>query len=241
MKRIAVVLSSVLSLIALSVTLGGIAWGATGTSSTAIIQFNDAAQQAVLIIPTPACPASLPNCQWKFFLNEPKLHVDVSTVYGTSGTLTLDYPPDFCGVIQADAYIGGPPWVPQRGFQHTIEDCNSVTPTTSPPATVPVPPTTPPTPVIPPPVSGNSNPPAVVVPPTVAPAPAPVTIPYSATQTSLPFTGINTKPMWYLGLTLLVLGIALAASKESWRRVRRRASSFVHAVLPALGRIGSPV
>ncbi|MBF6558103.1 MAG: hypothetical protein IVW52_18505, partial [Acidimicrobiales bacterium] len=148
MKRIVVVISSVIALIALSVTLGGAAWSAADTSSTAIITFDDAAHQARLTIPTPACPASQPDCRWKFFMNEPKLNVDVATVYGTSGILTIAYPPNFCGVIQADAYIGGPPWDAKRGFQHTIEDCKpppTTTTTTEPPATTTTMPAPPPT------------------------------------------------------------------------------------------------
>ena len=142
MKRIAVILSSVIALITVSVTLGGAAWSATNSPTTAVITFNDAAHNVQLTIPTPACPTSQPDCQWKFFLNEPKLHVDVATIYGTSGTLTLDYPPEFCGVIQADAYVG-PPWVAKRGFQHTIDDCNPPnTTTTTTTTTTTVPPTT---------------------------------------------------------------------------------------------------
>ncbi len=132
MKRTIVAVGSVIALVALSMAFGGAAVNAADGSSTAVIIFDDAAQQAKLIIPTPACPASQPDCQWKFFLNEPKLSVDVATIYGTSGTLTLAYPKDFCGVIQADAYVG-PPWVAKRGFQHTIADCTpSPSPTPSP-------------------------------------------------------------------------------------------------------------
>ncbi len=134
MKRTILAVSAIIVVIAVSVILGGAAVSASDTSSTAVIIFDDAAQQAKLIIPTPACPASQPDCQWKFFLNEPKLSVDVATVYGTSGTLTIDYPKDFCGVIQADAYVG-PPWVAERGFQHTIEDCTSPTTTMDAPVT----------------------------------------------------------------------------------------------------------
>ena len=115
MKRIIKIIGATIGLFAISVPLGGAALSAADTSSSAVIVFDDAAHQAQLIIPTPACSASQPNCQWKFFLNEPKLSVDVGTVYGTSGTLTIDYPSDFCGVIQADAYVG-PPWIPKLGI-----------------------------------------------------------------------------------------------------------------------------
>jgi hypothetical protein len=117
-------MASVVAVTVAAAVAVGTAWGAPGAPSSAVITFDDSAQQVTLQIPSPACPTTQPNCQWKFFLNEPKLSVDVATIYGTSGTLTLAYPPNFCGVIQADAYVG-PPWVPKRGWQHTIEDCTT--------------------------------------------------------------------------------------------------------------------
>ena len=86
-----------------SVTTEYAAWGTPDSPSSAVITFDDGAQAVHLTIPTPACPASQPQCEWRFFLNEPKLHVDVATVYGTSGTLTIDYPGNFCGVVQDGA------------------------------------------------------------------------------------------------------------------------------------------
>ncbi len=235
MKRIIVALASVITLVAFSVTLGGAAWSATNAPSTAVITFDDAAHQVTLQIPSPACPASQPDCQWKFFLNEPKLSVDVATVYGTSGTLTLAYPANFCGVIQADAYVG-PPWVAKRGFQHTISDCPPPTTTT----TTTVPPTTttttePPTtttsttapPVVPPPVSGNSvqppTPPAPPAPPVAAPV---TTSTATAPLTQLPFTGKPIKPFLFAGLALVAVGLALLAPSEYWRRMSRRLSAI---------------
>jgi hypothetical protein len=117
-------------LLLVAVTTEYAAWGAPDSTSSAVITFDDAAQAVHLTIPTPPCPDSQPQCQWKFFLNEPKLHVDVATVYGTVGVLSIDYPANFCGVIQADAYVG-PPWVPKRGYQHTIADCVAATATSS--------------------------------------------------------------------------------------------------------------
>ena len=124
MKRI--LIASAVAVTVVAAVAVGTAWGAPGAPSSAVITFDDSAHQVTLQIPSPACPTTQPTCQWKFFLNEPKLSVDVNTVYGTSGTLTLAYPPNFCGVIQADAYVG-PPWVPKRGWQHKIEDCTSAT------------------------------------------------------------------------------------------------------------------
>jgi hypothetical protein len=232
-KRIVVVISSVIALIALSVTLGGAAWSAADTSSTAVITFDDAAHQATLTIPTPACPVSQPDCRWKFFMNEPKLNVDVATVYGTTGVLTIAYPPDFCGVIQADAYIGGPPWDAQRGFQHTIEDCktppNTTTTTTEPPTTTTTTTTTTTSPP-PPPVAQGPHapppPPAPAPPPPAAASPTPVaspaTVPATVAPKQLPFTGVDVKPLWFIGLTLVALGVGLLTSGESWRRMAHR-------------------
>ena len=56
MKRTMVALAAVISLIALSITLGGAAWSATSAPSTAVITFDDAAHQVTLQIPSPACP-----------------------------------------------------------------------------------------------------------------------------------------------------------------------------------------
>jgi len=225
-KRIIVALASVITLVAFSVTLGGAAWSATNAPSTAVITFDDAAHQVTLQIPSPACPASQPDCQWKFFLNEPKLSVDVATIYGTSGTLTLAYPPNFCGVIQADAYVG-PPWVAKRGWQHTIEDCQpptTTTTTTEPPTT-----TTTAPPVVPPPISGNNVQPPAPTPP-APPVATPVTTSTAtapAPLTQLPFTGKPIKPFLFAGLALVAVGLALLAPSEYWRRMSRRLSAIL--------------
>jgi hypothetical protein len=226
-KRIVKIAGAIIGLIAISLPLGGAVVSAADSSSSAVIIFDDAARQAKLVIPTPACPDSQPNCQWKFFLNEPKLSVDVATVYGTSGTLTIDYPSDFCGVIQADAYIG-PPWVAKRGFQHTIEDC------TPPPSTTAVPPDAPatstPTPpatsanTIPPPGFGSvsatsASPPA---PPATGPAGVSAVSSDGAAPTQLPFTGTSIKPVLFSGLTLVALGLCLLTTSVSRRKMARR-------------------
>jgi hypothetical protein len=226
-KRIIVAIGSVIVLVAWSVTLGGAAWSAADSPSGPVITFNDAAQQVTLTIPTPACPTSQPDCQWKFFLNEPKLSVDVATVFGTSGVLTLDYPKDFCGVIQADAYVG-PPFVAKRGFQHTIEDCTTpttTTTTTEPPTTTTTttaPPTTTTVPPIPPPTSGSNIPPPTPPAPTALPFTAPATTStVAAPLTQLPFTGKNIKPILFAGLVLVLVGLALLAPSRYWRRMSR--------------------
>jgi hypothetical protein len=190
--------------------------GASGPG--AVITFS--ATGATLQIPDPPCPATEPNCVWKFFLNEPKVSVDVATVYGTSGTLTIDYPLNFCGIIQADAYIGptaNGPWTPQRGWQHPVTgdctpDTTTTTTTVTPPATVP-----------------PDGPSQGVVTPTTVPAPAPVpetqaaavtpttTVPAmkdGATVTTLPFTGVNIMPFILAGVTCVALGLGLLVGRR---------------------------
>ncbi len=231
MKRTIVALASVITLVAFSVTLGGAAWSAATAPSTAVITFDDAAQQATLQIPTPACPTSQPDCQWKFVLQIPKGDVTVGIVFGTSGTLVIPYPKDFCGVIQADAYQG-PPFVPKRGFQHTIpgENCEppttTTTTTTEPPTTTTTTTTTTTQPPVPPPVSGNTQPPAPN--PVAAPVAAPVAVSTPAPPlTQLPFTGRNIKPFLFAGLALVAVGLVLLAPSEYWRRASRRLSALL--------------
>ncbi len=236
-RRIVGMAVTLVGLLAVSLPLGSTVVSAQDTSSSPVIVFDDAAHQAQLIIPTPACPTSDPSCQWKFFLNEPKLSVDVGTVYGTSGTLTIPYPSDFCGVIQADAYVG-PPWVARRGFQHTIEDCTppsagaSSTTTATEPPTLPAAPATsvPAPPASVPPTSGG---PTGALPFTgstgatasSAPPASPVATPASAAPSQLPFTGIDTAPLVAVGSALVMLGLYLLTTTATRRRLLRRVAN----------------
>jgi hypothetical protein len=241
MKRIAAVVCAGITLIGMSVAMEVAAWGVSGSPTSAVITFDDAARQVTLTIPTPPCPALQPDCQWKFFLNEPKLHVDVGILYGKSGTLTIPYPPNFCGVIQADAYIGGPPWVPKRGWQHTIEDCTPPEPPVTPVTPVtPATPTTAPTTTtissaIEPPVNSpvDTLPPTtttVSVPGAVAAASggpqvgsssgAPASTPAVASS-QLPFTGVDVKPLFFMGMTLVGLGMCLMVRLRKGAHSRR--------------------
>jgi hypothetical protein len=230
------VVSALVALFGFSAIMAGTA----SASTHAVITFGETS--VTLTIPTPACPTTEPTCQWKFFLNEPKTHVDVATVYGTSGTLTLDYPADFCGIIQADAYIGGPPWVPQRGFQYKIPSSQCVTPLTPPPsggstvqppsqlpgtlptgsgADTPAPATTP-APVTTP----DALPFTSTTPTTVAVAPVPTTT--KSTPADLPFTGLNAWSLLLVGLGLLALSLLLLSETAMWRRLGRMLVIFVN-------------
>ena len=62
-------------------------------------------------------------CTWELVVNEPFVPGQpvVGAVFGTSGVLHVSYPP-FCGVIQADAFVGPPPRR-EVGYQHQINTC----------------------------------------------------------------------------------------------------------------------
>ncbi len=224
MKRI--IVASVIAVTVLAAGAAGTAGAASGPTS-AVITFDDVAQQVTLQIPDPPCDVSEPNCVWKFFLNEPKLSVDVATIYGTSGTLTLPYPTDFCGIIQADAYVGptaNGPWVPKRGWQHPIQTgtCEPGSTTTSsmptsPQSSVPTSSTT--TTTDGPTTEAAAQPPVTPVVAAAAAAPTSTTtttLPAkpAAAVTSLPFTGANLRPFVLLGGTLVALGLGLLVRRR---------------------------
>jgi LPXTG-motif cell wall-anchored protein len=227
-KRI--IIASVMAMTVVAAVAAGGAWGAPSSSSGPVITFDDMNNVVTLQIPDPPCPASEPGCVWKFFLNEPKVSVDVSTIYGTeAGTLTLAYPQNFCGIIQADAYIGptaNGPWTPQRGWQHQLPDSDCTTSTTTTSTTQSTVTTTdvPTTPTdVPPSQAGSSaaatvpvattttNPPPVPETKAVSTTPStePPTVKGEATLTSLPFTGVNLMPFVLLGVGCVALGLGL--------------------------------
>jgi len=228
-KRI--IIASVMALTVVAAVLAASTTaGASGGGPGAVITFDDANNVVTLQIPNPPCPTTEPGCVWKFFLNEPKVSVDVSTIYGTAaGTLTLAYPKNFCGIIQADAYIGptmNGPWTPQRGWQHQLPDSDC-----TPPPTPPVGPTQPVAPVTPPDAPQAApvvTTPPVTIPPTQDASDAPVAatatttpaepvtpvVKAAAEPTSLPFTGVNLMPFVLSGVTCVALGLGLLLGRR---------------------------
>ena len=82
------------------------------------------------------CPKTEPFCEWQLFVDEPDIpsQTVVGTATGTSGILTVNYPKNFCGVIQADAIVGPSPWLYQFGHRKMIKtgkSCNGPPPTTT--------------------------------------------------------------------------------------------------------------
>ncbi len=98
-----------------------------------VFRFDDYFGAVELIVPTPACAKSDPGCEWMLYVNEPGVKGAplVAWRIGTSGILTVMYPPDFCGGIQADALIGPASWVRKASAIHHIYTCESSTTTTS--------------------------------------------------------------------------------------------------------------
>lgn len=99
--------------------------------------------------------------------------------------------------------------------------CATTTTTTAPPPTTTT--TTTVVPVVPAPISGPVNPVPDVVPVPPAPVPAP---------TQLPFTGVPTKQLLMIGVTLVALGLLLASSRESRGKTRRRLVAMVLGFMP---------
>lgn len=187
MKRLIVILASVVGLIAFSVTVGGAAWSAAEGPSSTVIHLDSVLQPA-----NSTHPAG-----------------EVNAAHGTYGTGTTDGTGDHqCGCSTTTTTTTPPPTTTTTGPPvPTTSTTTTSTTTTSTTTTTMVPPA-----------------PPNVVPPSPAPPPGqpPVIVPVSTQPTSLPFTGVNTKPLLIVGLLLVALGLCLLASPKSWRRMRHR-------------------
>jgi hypothetical protein len=176
--------------------------GAASASSRggrfAVIKFSPASQVVTLDLPTRGCPARHPSdCVWKLVVNEPGVpgqpSVDSNPPTGTSGVLTVAYPKNFCGVIQADVMIGPAPWRLQFGHKATIQTASVCDP-----SQLPFTGSTP--------ASGSRG--AVTV--------------AKTTPAQLPFTGIDVRPLAIVGLSLMLFGLSLLTTLEQRRRTLRR-------------------
>ncbi len=183
-------------------------------SHRAVLDFVASENVVRLKIPTPPCPVTFPNCQWMLFVNEPDVPAKtiVGFVTGTSGILTIAYPTNFCGVIQADVYVG-PPWHLRFGRKNTIDTAHSCNP---PPV-----PSNPPS-VVPAAASGTA--PASATPAPATPAATVAPQPAKPGPSQLAFTGAEIVPLAIGGLALLFAGIYILTSLEQRRRALRRAS-----------------
>jgi hypothetical protein len=219
MKRTAMLIVAGITLIALSVGIQAASSEVAGGSPPVALVYDDAAQQVALTIPTPPCAPGQEGCKWVLFVNEPKVPGKpvVGSVTGTTGVLTVKYPPRFCGVLQADARTG-PPFTQVYGLLHTVEGSNC-TPLTSTSTSTTTTTLGPPTATAQPPVPPNAS--ATAVPPVIGPAAASTgsvaeppaasgtSLPASAAPTGLPFTGIDVTPLLLVGLALVATGLGL--------------------------------
>lgn len=235
MKRLVVAILSAGAVFVLTSMTMGTTWSAAAGPPTATPVFDDAARQVTLTIPTPPCAPGQEGCKWLLFVNEPDVPGKpvVDSVTGTVGVLTVQYPPNFCGVLQADARTG-PPWVQVRGLRHTVSTDHCPPPPTITTTTTTTTTTTSTTaPPVPPIVAAGGQPPAEPATPARQPAVLPFTAGEAASPstsaptsgavaTRLPFTGLDTKPLWILGLSLVAFGLTLLGSGPKWRRLLHR-------------------
>lgn len=224
----------------------------TASASTPIghfptIRFWNSFKVVTMDVPERAwCPKSEPYCEWQLFVDEPDIpsQTVVGTATGTSGILTVHYPADFCGVLQADAIVGPSPWLLQFGRRHTVKtgSCGTTTTTT----TVRPPPTTTTT-LRPPPTTTTTRPCNCTT--TTKPYSHPTTtttttaqsLPFTSTSSApavigrsdgptpttdavaqLPFTGADVRPLALIGSALILMGIYILTTLEQRRRAMRR-------------------
>jgi hypothetical protein len=243
--------------VALGSTLvgAGVASASARVNRNAHIKFYNKQRVVTMTVPL-SCPnVRQPPCTWMLYVNEPEN--PAQTVVGTATSppgsgkvLHVNYPRDFCGVIQADVVVGPSPWLFEQGRIREVNTAVSAgkghnktqfcptTPTTSPPTT---------TGPHPPGGGGNGqggNQQASSLPftgTTTAAAAASSGSPASvagasdagATATSapatLPFTGVEVQPLIIAGAVLILLGGYILSTLEQRRRVRRRVAHAMNA------------
>jgi hypothetical protein len=100
----------------------GVASASSPVGAVADITFWNNDNVVTLNVPS-LCPTGNPNCVWMLWVNEPDIPAQtvVGRATGTSGVLTVAYPADFCGVIQADVLVGPAPWRLMFGHQASIQ------------------------------------------------------------------------------------------------------------------------
>jgi len=207
-----------------SVVVGSAPASAGARGAFAVIKFWPTYNEVTLEIPAPPCRNRPANCVWRMMENEPNIPAQtvVGIATGTSGILTLPYPTNFCGVIQADALVQSTPngpWSFQIGRRTVLNPptCARVTPTGNEPTTTTT--TTKPHAAAPPaqlPFTGSAS--------TSTTAAVLVS---KTDPTQLPFTGIDVKPLAIAGASLILLAMSILTTLEQRRRGLRRAGDAV--------------
>lgn len=183
-----------------SLGLSGTAWSVTKHIPHPVLRFVASPAGAELILPNPPCQITDPGCTWTLVVNEPEVKGGplIGTAEGTTGTLSVALPP-FCGVVQADAFIGPAPVLMIKGIRETVNTCQvaslpaGLTSTQTPTATTGATGGT-----------GTKDP----------------------TGAQLPFTGIDVNELFFLGMSLVLAGTFLITTAQSRRRALRRTASI---------------
>ena len=207
-----------------SVVVGSAPASASARGAFAVIKFWPTYNEVTLEIPVPPCRNRPANCVWRLMENEPNVPAQtvVGIATGTSGILTLPYPTNFCGMIQADALVApspNGPWSFQIGRRTVLypPTCAHVTPTGNEPTTTTT--TTKPPPAAPAaqlPFTGSAS---------TSTTDAVLVSKNDVTQ--LPFTGIDVKPLAIAGVSLILLAMSILTTLEQRRRGLRRAGDAV--------------
>jgi hypothetical protein len=151
-----------------------------------------------LTIPKPSCRPThgTTSCQWTLAVTE-NLGPETGRATGTTGSLSVPYPANYCGVIHAAAIVG-PPIRKEVGHKTTIGGTCPPTPVTNRPARV--------------------NALVVANQPTPQPAPHPnQTEPQTSGLSVLPFTGAPILDLLDVGILCLVLAaLCLRRRRSRW-------------------------
>ena len=242
----------------------GSAEASTPVAHYPVIRFWSAYNEVTMNLPARIwCPKFTPDCEWQLYVNEPDIPggPEVGMEIGRSGVLTVAYPKNFCGILQADAIVGPSPWYLQFGHQKMIKtgtECGGTTTTdpstttttststttTSTTTTSTTEPRSTTTTTKPRPTTTTTRPRSTTtttkakssLPFTSTPAPAAAVAAAAAAATStttgkteattaqLPFTGADVRPLLFLGVALIILGIYILTTLEQRRRMMRRMS-----------------
>jgi hypothetical protein len=183
----------------------GVAAARDRTAATYVLTIAPSDSDAVLQLPSPACPFAHPTCAWKLEVWEVSGTGEtlVGSADGASGILTAHYPAGYCGEIQADALVDRSRWRIVVGHRQVV----AASPCTGPVATSQVPFTS--VPVNPPNGDGGG-------------ATGPV-----GGMAQLPFTGVDVQPLAAVGSALIVAGLLVLSTVEQRRRAFLRAGGVM--------------
>ena len=233
----------------------GTAGAAMRTGHYAKIKFYTHSRVVTMLVPAQCPNVRAAPCVWMLYVNEPETPAQTvvgtqSAAPGAKAVLQVKYPSDFCGVIQADVVVGPSPWLFETGrvrqvntYQPTGKGHNTTMaycPTTP---TTPGGGTTPPKP----PGQGNGqgsgqggNAQASALPFTATTTASGSGSGASGTDaaagstaatdgpSSLPFTGVDLKPLIFVGVVLILFGVFILSSLEQRRRALRRIGNAVN-------------